>query len=201
MIPRILACFMLVAVAVVIVSDQLPAKSQMQPPKNDERVKVSVCQLKKDPAAYNHKLVEVTGFISHGFEDFTISDPACLSWPDIWLEYGGTRASDTMYCCGVVPSHTRPAPLKIDNIQVDFVPDKQMQQFKSLVNESDTIVHATIVGRYFSGEKNSGPRGDRFGGYGHMGCCTLLAIQQVLSVDPHSSPLLDYSAAVYPRGL
>ncbi len=38
------------------------------PSKSDERVKVSYCELKKNPAAYNHKLIEVTGFISHGFE-------------------------------------------------------------------------------------------------------------------------------------
>jgi len=202
MIPRILACLLLAAVAIVIVSDQLPAKSQMQAPKKDERLKVSVCQLKNDPAAYNHKLVEVTGFISHGFEDFGISDPACLSWPDVWLEYGGSKASDTMYCCGVVPSHTRPTPLVIDNIQVDLVADKQMGAFqKLLASLPDTIVHATLVGRFFAGEKMEGRGPERYGGYGHMGCCTLFAIQQVLSVDPHNSRLLDYRATADPRGL
>ena len=38
---------------------------------------VTVCQLKSDPPAYNHKLVEVTGFVSHDFEDFTLFDPTC----------------------------------------------------------------------------------------------------------------------------
>ena len=50
--------------------------------------KITVCQLKSDPARYNHKLVEVTGFISHGFEDFGLFDPKCESKNSIWLDYG-----------------------------------------------------------------------------------------------------------------
>jgi hypothetical protein len=56
----------------------------------------TVCQLKSDPPAYNHKLVEVTGFVSHDFEDFTLFDPTCPSWPAVWLEYGGKEKSGTI---------------------------------------------------------------------------------------------------------
>src|SRR6266853_3459986 len=53
--------------------------------------KVTVCQLQSDPAKYNHKIIEVTGFISHGFEDFGFFNPDCSSQQvGIWLEYGGT---------------------------------------------------------------------------------------------------------------
>ena len=201
MIPRLFACFLLMVVTIAIVADRRPAQSQMQPPKNDERVKVSVCQLKADPAAYNRKLVEVTAFVSHGFEDFAIFDTACHTWPDIWLEYGGTTASPTMYCCGVTPSNKRSKPLVIDNIQVNLTDDQQFKKFDTLINSRpDTLAHATLVGRFFAGEKQE-HFGGRWGGYGHMGCCTLLAIQQVLSVDPQSSRLIDYQATVYPPGL
>lgn len=44
----------------------------------DQPEKLTACQLKNDPAAYNHKLVEVTGFVSHDFEDFTIFDQPAL---------------------------------------------------------------------------------------------------------------------------
>jgi hypothetical protein len=71
--------------------------------------KVTVCQLKNAPPAYNHKLIEVTAFVSHDFEDFTVFDPACPSWPDVWLEYGGTSKSGTMYCCGVTDDRLRRA--------------------------------------------------------------------------------------------
>jgi hypothetical protein len=57
-------------------------------------------RLSKDPAAFNHQLIEVTAFVSHGFENFTLYDPLCSGWPGVWLEYGGTAASGTMYCCG-----------------------------------------------------------------------------------------------------
>lgn len=195
MIPRLFACFLLVFTA----SLAWPNHSQQVKPETP--VKATVCELKNDPAAYNHKLVEVTAFVSHGFEDFGIFDTACNTWPDVWLEYGGTTASPTMYCCGVTPSNKRSKPLIIDNIQVNLVGDKRFNEFDTLINsEPDTITRATVVGRFFAGEKQE-RFGGRWGGYGHMGCCTLLAIQQVLSVEPHSSRLLDYRATVYPRGL
>src|ERR1700687_4185215 len=74
---------------------------------------VSVCQLKHDPPAYNHKLIEVTAFVSHDFEDFTIFDPTCPSWPDVWLEYGATSKSGTMYCCGVSDDRNRTEELVV----------------------------------------------------------------------------------------
>jgi len=79
----------------------------------DQPRTVTVCELKSDPAAYNHKLVEVTGFVSHAFEDFTIFDPTCPSWPGVWLEYGGKAKSGTMYCCGVTADRHRPKELKV----------------------------------------------------------------------------------------
>lgn len=200
---RLLACLMVVALGGVIAFYRVPANSQqIQPNKNDERLKVTVCQLKENPAAYNHRLVEVTAFISHGFEDFNIFDPACLSYPDVWLEYGGTTASPTMYCCGVTPSNKRPTPLVIENIQVDLIADRQFKEFTTILNSlPDTVVRATVAGRFFAGNKDSRRGDERWGGFGHMGCCTLLAIQQVLSVDPHASRELDYRATAFPRGL
>jgi hypothetical protein len=59
--------------------------------------KVTACDLMTSPAAYNHREIEVTGFVSHGFEDFTLFDPNCRSYPPVWLEYGGRVSSGTMY--------------------------------------------------------------------------------------------------------
>ncbi|HZS08178.1 MAG TPA: hypothetical protein VFD58_25310 [Blastocatellia bacterium] len=88
---------------------------------SEEPIKVTVCQLKNDPAAYNHKLVQVTGFISHGFEDFTLFDPGCSSWPAVWLEYGGVAASGTMYCCGITADRSRPKQLTVEKISIPLV--------------------------------------------------------------------------------
>jgi len=90
--------------------------------RSEEPVKVTVCQLKADPAAYNHKLVEVEGFVSHDFEDFSFFDPTCPpTAEDIWLEYGGTEKSDTTYCCGPTAGTARPKELTVEGIAVPLV--------------------------------------------------------------------------------
>jgi hypothetical protein len=169
-----------------------PAEA-VQSPEGPPRI--SVCQLKSDPVAYNHRLVEVTGFVTHGFENFHIFDPACDSWPDPWLEYGGTTASGTMYCCGVTTERSRPQPLVVEGITIDLVDDARLKEFDKLIlSGPDSVVHATIVGRFFAGELITTEVRSFWGGYGHMGCCPLLAIQQIVSVDPRESNELDYGA-------
>jgi len=162
----------------------------------EEPQKVSACQLKDDPAAYNHKLIEVTGFVSHGFEDFGVFDPICASFPYVWLEYGGKSKSGTMYCCGVTADRSRLRELVVEDIKVPLVKDEKFKEFDDLIHLSpSSIVHATVVGRFFSGKETRFPKGVSWGGYGHMGCCSLLAIQQVISVDPHDREDLDYGAS------
>lgn len=161
-----------------------------------ETVSVSLCDLKKDPGAFNHKLVEITGFVSHGFEDFTLFDPSCSSWPEVWLEYGGTDKSGTMYCCGVAADRSRPKPLVVENITVPLVDDARFREFDGLIQRRpDSVVRATIVGRFFAGELVKYPARTHWSGYGHMGCCSLLAIQQIVSVDPQDRSDLDYGAS------
>ena len=160
-----------------------------------ERIKVSYCELKKNPVAYNHKLIEVTGFVSKGFENFTLFDPACPSYPEVWLEYGGTAKSGTIYCCGETPARSRPKSLVVENIPIEMVVDERFKQFDKLVQrQPDSVVRATLLGRYFDGEEATFEDRTWRGGYGHMGCCTLLAIEQVLSVELQNSPELDYGA-------
>jgi hypothetical protein len=134
--------------------------------------------------------------ISHGFEDFGLSDPSCPDYPYVWLEYGGKIKSGTMYCCGVTDERTRKQELVVEDIAVPLVVDEQFKKFDDLIQQPpSSIVHATLIGRFFSGKKTHYPAGHYWGGYGHMGCCSLLAIQQVVSVDPHDREDLDYRAA------
>jgi hypothetical protein len=56
------------------------------------------------------------------------------------------------------------------------------------------LVHATVIGRFFAGQEQRLP-GGMGPGYGHAGCCSLLAIQQVTSVDPHDRSHLHYRAS------
>jgi hypothetical protein len=162
---------------------------------------VTVCQLKSDPAAYNHKLVEVTGFVSHAFEDFTIFDPTCSSWPAVWLEYGGKAKSGTMYCCGVTADRHRLKEMKVEDIPIPLTDNEQFREFDKLIQppfrsgRHGAVVHAALVGRFFSGRQIKYPKATLWGGYGHMGCCSLLAIQQIKSVDGQDRDDLDYGAS------
>jgi hypothetical protein len=86
--------------------------------------RVTICQLQSDPSAYNHKLLAVTGFVSHGFEDFTLFDPRCSSPHNIWLEYGGLISSGTVYCCPGSPERRRPKNLIVEDISIPLTGDK-----------------------------------------------------------------------------
>ena len=164
---------------------------------NDVAQQTTICDLKKDPAAFNHKLVKLTGFVSHGFEDFAVYDPECSDWPQIWVEYGGTQGSNTMYCCGRPAKETRPSDVSVENIKIPLVNDEQFQRFNQMLEkEYDSTMRATIIGRYFSGSQEKYPNGKvGWSGYGHMGCCSLLVIQQVVSIDPHDRADLDYRSS------
>jgi len=166
----------------------------------EEPTKATVCQLKSDPSAYNHKLVEVTGFASHAFEDFTLSDPNCPLWPGVWLEYGGKVSSETTYCCGVSSNRHRSHELSVEHIPIPLIEDQQFQDFDKSIQPpfqkgtGGAVRHVTLVGRFFSGRLIQYPKVHEWGGCGHMGCCTLLAIQQVKDPDTELRASLDYTS-------
>ena len=167
---------------------------------SEEPEKVTVCQLQSDSPTYSHKLIEVEGFASSDFEDFTLFDPSCRDLTETWLRYGGKTDSGTMYCCGTTPNSHHPDDLTVEGISIPLVENDAFRQFAretrapSHAGNHGSVVHVTIVGRFFAGEQRS-IGGRRFPGYGHMGCCTLLAIQMVKSVDPQDRNDLDYSAS------
>ena len=184
------------AVIIIGCSTSISPTSESRRKEDAEPEKVTLCQLTKDRAAYNHKLIQVTGFVSHGFEDFTLFDPSCSSRLDVWLEYGGTAVSGTMYCCGVTAARSRPQQLVVEHIPIRLVDDARFREFDELLQRRpDSVAHATIIGRFFSGKQTEYANGLLWGGYGHMGCCSLLAIEQVVSVDPHDREDLDYGAS------
>jgi hypothetical protein len=81
----------------------------------------------------------------------------------------------------------------VENVTIPLVEDKVFHRFDKLIQRQDSVLlHATLVGRFFAGRKDGFLSPERWGGYGHMGCCSLLAIQQVRSVDPADRRDVDY---------
>ena len=156
---------------------------------SEDAAKVTVCQLREDPEKYNHRLVEVTALVTYGFEDFSVADPTCSSWLDIWLQYGGTFVS---------PDRQRQEQFSLEDVPVPLVDDRNLREFYRLTaRASDSVTRATIVGRFFAGRQGMFHNNrSKWAGYGHLGCCSLLAIVQVLSVDSSGEDRtdLDYRA-------
>lgn len=103
---------------------------------------MTYCQLAKDPAAYNHQFVRLTAFMTHGFEDFDLAEPNCVTPQpsfSIWIEYGGTAESNTVYCCpGEAAGGMRPENLTVEGIQIPLISDIEFQQFTDLLKRSPT---------------------------------------------------------------
>lgn len=101
-------------------------------------------------------------------------------------------------CCDETSERSRPDDLVVENVHIPLVNDQQFKQFDGLFqSKPNSIVHATMVGRYFSGTKQKWANGtEHWGGYGHMGMASLFVIQRVISFAPHDRADLDYGASV-----
>lgn len=183
---RCLLCIAIVLAAVTISRAEVP-------------LKVTACQLKKDPPSWNHKLVEITGFVTHASHNFTIYDPSCPSFPAIWLEYGGTINSGTVNCCKTLADRHRSQELVVDGVPVPLTVNQHFEDFDKAIQpplrpgQSGAVEHATLIGTFFAGQQmQDSDNGHYWGGFGYMGCCSMLAIQEVKDPDPEWRPDLDY---------
>jgi hypothetical protein len=170
-----------------------PVQTIAQPP--EVPLGVSLCEVKAHPENFLHKLVEFTATASHGFEDSMVEDSRC-PWsngvPGVWMEYGGKRSTATKYCCGVSPKPDRDKTLIIDGITLDLVDDDTFRAFDKLLHperpksRSSATARASLRGRIFAQYEGIGGTQQGLGwhGYGHMGCCMLFVVTQVVSVEP-----------------
>ena len=155
---------------------------------SEQPIKTTLCKIKADPAAFNGKLVEVSGIASYGFEESLFEDLSCFwttgaNLPGMWMEYGGTAGTDTMYCCGL-PPQTEKQPLKVQGIFVPLERDELFRRFDLMLHarKGSASVRATVQARIFAIQEKLGNR-LFWQGYGHMGCCMLLALEKVVHID------------------
>jgi hypothetical protein len=172
------------------------ARAQVDP------IDVPGCELGKNPKAFDGRLVRVRGALSVHFEDFSLDISDCGTRQGIWLAFGGDVP-------GVVPSTAndivrRPvSDIKVNAVSYGINKDVNFWKLYALIaarhgDKRDYQVSATLMGMFFSGEELRNSKGDAlgFGGYGHLGCCSLLAITQISDVESLPPPNLSVHGLV-----
>lgn len=145
----------------------------------------TVCDLLKEPTAWNHVLVRVTAVATHAFESFTLSSSTCEDSRGLWLTFGGRAQSGAIYCCPGEGDESAPSqPLVVEDVELPLVEDPTFHRFRALLRKEPRGVaraaRVTLVGTFFAGHPTElavTPTG--LGGFGHLGCCSLLVIQRV----------------------
>lgn len=158
-----------------------------------EPIKVTPCDLVTIPERYAGKLVEVRGRVDLAFENFTLAQPGCEGkYPRIWLMFGGDEP--TPIASTVNDNERRPGSMmKVQGQPIPLIHDAALDLFNRRLNAERVSpigdrpcydcylydVTASLIGVFFQDPNGGRP----MGGYGHMGCCHLLAIERVKDVN------------------
>ncbi len=163
--------------------------------RSEEVISTTVCEIIANPAAFNHRLVKLTGTVQEATQQFALSVAPCGAvkvgnWTGIWVEYGGRVRTGAKYCCGnsAATVRDRPSDLRIEGVETSLVENDQFRAYDSRL-KAKGHASATLIGRYFSGEKEWMHGGSEYhwGGFGHLGMWSLLVVQEVTCV--RSTPL------------
>jgi hypothetical protein len=181
-------------------------------------VDVSVCDVVKNPAPFDGKIVRIKGTVVAGFDEFVIkdaTDPQCgFQVNAIWLSYpqGSKAKSGPLAIVTVEPAHnfagTYKAPARTP---VTLDKSKEFKQFDTLLAQTNDKVGgmclgcaryevtATLVGRLDTVadatlKRDASGKIVGLGGFGNMNAYPArLVLQSVSDVTPKE---IDYSKAV-----
>ncbi len=175
-------------------------------------VDTTVCDVLKNPASFNGKMVRITGTVSAGFDQFIVRGPKCGQDVDaIWLAYPeGTKGkAGPEAMLELAPAHNFAGKFTAPTrAAVTIQKDKEFKKFDSLLSRdrdqgADTClgcrkyeVTATLVGRLdgvadATLSRDSSGKIVGFGGFGNMNDYPArLVIQSVSDVAPKE---IDYS--------
>ena len=176
------------AALIAFVATVSPVRSQ------NPQAKVSACDLAKNPKAYDGKTIRVRGTLNVHFEDFTLA-PGCETQQGIWLAFGGDVPG---IVASLVNDNVRKPGTKfeLNGVSYEIRKDDNFHKMYALIaarhgDKPDYRVTTTLTGAFFAGEEIEFAGGVKpFGGYGHIGCCALFVITQVLDVVSVPSPSL-----------
>jgi len=173
----------------------VPLLSFGQTPPSEAPQIVSLCEILKDPKAFDGRTVQFRGAISSEFEDFTVYDASCPSHygSDVWLMFGGDvdcPTPSTANDVGRVPG----TDVEFQGKKYSLVKDDEFRAFHKFITtrknrKSVYQVTATLEGTFFAGRTEKVARGQvSLPGYGHMGCCRLFIIHRVSEVSAQKKP-------------
>jgi len=178
-----------------------------------QAVDATVCDILKDPASFNGKIVRIKGTVSAGFDRFTIEGTGCNQLINgIWLSYPeGTKAkAGPVAVVELQPAHNFTGTVNAaERAPVILDKSKDFKQFDSLLSAqfkenamclacSKFKVSATLVGR-LDGVATAGVTRDSAGkisgwsGFGNLNAYTARLVLQ--SVSDVSAQEIDYSKA------
>lgn len=155
---------------------------------------VDVCELLQRPALFDSKLVRFRGRLIFQFEGDHVDDRACnlpFLHPGIWWELG----NEAVWGNDADAAHVREitTPILKDAAYKEF--DTRTHARLSVRPDGESCdshrtcalfdVDATFIGRFFAGDAKS----PQIPGYGHMGCCHLLVIEQISEVESTRTPV------------
>lgn len=159
----------------------------------EKPAEVSLCDLALHPKSFDRKTIRVRGTLDVNFEDFTLAIDNCGTQQQIWLAFGGdvpgivaSTANDNFRKPGT--------DLKVNGVSYGIAKDENFRKLYALIaarhgDKPTYRVTATLTGTFLAGEEIRVANGKTFlGGYGHLGCCSLLVITQVSNVEsvPHA---------------
>jgi hypothetical protein len=170
---------------------------------------VSLCDLALHPKSFDGKTIRVRGTLNVNFEDFTLAIENCGTQQQIWLAFGGDVPG--IVASMVNDNFRKPGvDLKVNGVSYAITRDENFRKLYALIaarhgDKPSYSVTATLTGAFLAGEERKLTNGKSYlGGYGHLGCCSLLVITLVSNVqsvpsadltldgsvlDPHGNPV------------
>jgi hypothetical protein len=149
---------------------------------------VSLCDILKDPKAYDHRNVQFRGYITSEFEDFTVDDSACpAKWGSgVWLMFGGDVDCPTPSTVNDI-GRPKGKNVRFDGVEYPLIKDDNFELFHRSITARKNMKSVYKVSAVLEGTFIAGRVEDKLGhktkpGYGHMGCCHLFIIHQTSDV-------------------
>jgi len=186
------------SLALAEVPQELDVKRDIRAQAGNGAPLVGLCDVAREPLAYNGTLVAIRGAVRIAFEDFQISTALCdaRQIDGIWLQYGsGPKAQPTTWCCGNLTPRDPPR-LNEDAEFRRFDRYLTAQKHSKDCHLGDCYIYAvtaTLAGRLDAVPTKLCPDGKSHccpaGGFGHLGfACARLIIQSVSDVVPKLKP-------------